>query len=189
MEPAQPHPSNLTSLLRSWRQGDGAAFDKLIEQVYAELKRMAAARLRTSDGLVTLTPTELLHDAVERVMASPTDWNDRAHFFATVSLLMRAVLVDHARARLAQKRGGDLLRVTLTESGITADTIAADVLAIHEALSQLEREDERSSDILQLTYFAGLSRTEIADVLKISIPTVDRELRFARAWLSEALRA
>lgn len=189
MDPAQPRHSNLTTLLHAWRQGDGAAFDKLIEQVYAELKRMAASRLRTSDGVVTLTPTELLHDAVERVMASPADWNDRAHFFATVSLLMRAVLVDHARARLAQKRGGDWLRVTLTEPGVTGDALASDVLAIHEALSQLEVEDERSSDILQLAYFAGLSRTEIADVLKISVPTVDRELRFARAWLGEALRA
>ena len=178
---------SLTTLLHAWRDGDGKAFEKVIESAHAELKRMAEGRLRGENALVTLVPTELLHEAIARVMESPPKLENRAHFFATMSLLMRSILVDRARARLAEKRGGGALNVTWTDSAHGQDTMALDVLALDEALRKLEALDERSSRVLEMTYFGGMEREEIARVLAVSVPTVDRDLKFARAWISKAL--
>ena len=180
------HPG-LTQLLQSWQRGDGQAFARLFERVYAQLKDIAAQRLREAHGASTLTPTELLHEAVLRVVDSPMDWKNRAHFFATMSLLVRSALVDHARARIALKRGGNAVRVTLTHADIGEESIVADVLSLDQALTKLESLDARSSEVLHLTYFAGLDRQQIVDVLGVSLSTVDRELKFARAWLSREL--
>lgn len=176
----------LTALLHSWQHGDGVAFAQLFERVYAQLKQIAARRLRGESGN-TLTPTELLHEAVLRVLDAPMDWKNRAHFFATMSLHIRSTLVDHARARLASKRGGGALRITLSHAELGEESVVADLLALDQALRTLETLDPRASEILHLTYFAGLDRLQIVDVLGISLSTVDRELRFARAWLSKAL--
>ncbi len=178
--------ASLTLLLQAWQQGDQAAFGRIVGAVHSELMRMAASRLRGPEA-VTLSRGDLLNEAMLRVMESPPAWNDRAHFFATISLTMRSVLVDHARARLASKRGGDHERVTWTISALGEESMAADLLTLDALLRRLAEDDPRAAEILQLTYFAGLQRQDIAQVLDISIPTVDRELRFARAWLSDQL--
>ncbi len=176
----------LTELLLAWQRGDADAFAAVISLVHGELLRMAAARLRTSDG-GTVSRGDLLNAALLRVMESPPAWRNRAHFFATLSLTMRSVLVDHARARLADKRGGGRERVTWTLSSLGEESMAADLLTLDALMRQLEAEDPRAAQILQLTYFAGMQRPDIAVVLGISVPTVDRDLRFARAWLSQQL--
>jgi RNA polymerase sigma factor (TIGR02999 family) len=185
----EPLRDSLTALLHSWRQGSRTAFGTLIDQVYDHLRAIAAKRLGRSGGFATLSPTELIHEALLGVMASPREFENRVHFFATMSLAVRSLLVDHARARAAGKRGGGMIRVTLSaelgELGEDGGIVA--LLAIEEALVQLERLDARCGRILHLTCFAGLSREEIAGLLGISVPTVDRDLRFGRAWLNKVL--
>lgn len=176
----------VTQLLQAWRGGDAAAFGHLLLQLEAELRRMAASRLR---GVETpsLGPGDLLHEALLKLMERPPDWQDRGHFFATLSTTMRSVMVDHARARQADKRGGAWQQVTYTLSAHGEDSWVADLLTLDQLLTRLQAEDARAFEVLQLTYFGGLQREEIAEVLGVSVPTVDRELRFARAWLAEQL--
>lgn len=179
--------ASLTALLQAWRQGSGTAFGSLIDQVYGQLRAMAASRVSRSGGALTLSPTELLHDVLLKVMPAPMEWKDRAHFFATMSLAIRSMLVDHARARAAEKRGGNLLRVTFTGADVGSESSALDLLALEQALTQLEALDPRCGQVMHLTYFGGLSQEEIAALLNISIPTVVRDLRFARAWIDQAM--
>lgn len=176
----------LTRLLHAWHRGDTSALGALLQQVQAELLRMAGSRLGTADGR-TLSRADLLHEALLKLMDRTPDWKDRAHFFGTVSLAMRSVLVDHARERMAAKRGGELDRVTFTVSLAGEESMVADLLTLDRLLQRLQTEDARAAEVLNLTYFAGLQREDIAQVLGVSVPTVDRELRFARAWLSEQL--
>ena len=182
-----PKPASLTELLQSWQHGDGAAFARVFEQVYGDLREIAAQRLRQHGGAHTLAPTELLHEAVLRIVDAPMNWKNRAHFFAVMSLYIRSALVDHARARSAQKRGGAAINVTLTQADVGEESMVADLLSLDQALRKLEALDPRSSEVLHLSYFAGLDREQIVDVLQVSMSTVDRELRFARAWLSREL--
>lgn len=179
--------ASLTALLQSWQQGDGASLNQVFDRTYAELRQIAVSRIRQVAGRSTLAPTELMHEAALRVLDASVDWQNRAHFFASMSLYMRAVLVDHARARLSDKRGGAQLHVTLDGADVGAESGIADLLALEDALNRLETLDRRSSAVLHLTYFAGLNRHEIADVLKVSVQIVDRELRFAKSWLNTHL--
>ena len=179
---------SLTALLQSWRQGSGTAFGTLIDQVYEPLRAIAAKRLSQGNGSATFSPTELVHEALLDMMPAPRDFKNRVHFFATISLAIRSILVDHARARSAGKRGGGLIRVTLSHAEQGDGSQIVDLLAIEEALSRLERLDARCGQVMHLTCFAGFNREEIAGLLGISVPTVDRELRFARSWLNKALR-
>lgn len=181
--------TSLTAQLQAWHAGSDAALAAVMDRVYADLKKIAARRLSQSGGSATLSPTELLHEALADAMAAPTEFKNRAHFFATMSLAIRSILIDHARARMAQKRGGDAVRVTLTEADVGAESMVVDLLAIEQALSGLEQLDPRCGRVMHLAYFAGLSRVEIADILGISIPTVDRDLQFARGWLNRALQS
>jgi RNA polymerase sigma factor (TIGR02999 family) len=185
-QPAEPQ-SDLTTLLHAWRQGSDPAFSALIERVYGELTRIAATRLNQFGGHSTLTPTELLHDALIGIMPTDMDFKNRAHFFATMSLAIRSILVDHARARSANKRGGDMIRVTLTNADVGEESMALDLLAMDQALNRLEAHDRRCAQVMHLTYFGGLEQEAIATLLEVSIPTVKRDLRFARAWLTEAM--
>jgi len=179
---------DLTRLLHDWRGGNQAARDQLLEQVYDTLRHMAAGRLGRN-GSHTLQPTAVVNEALMRLLGNQADWQDRAHFFALASLKMRAVLVDHARARAADKRGGDVALLTLSHAdGEAGDrTDAYDVLALHQSLERLAEHDERSARVLEMTYFGGMERNEIACALGVSVPTVDRDLRFAKAWLNKQL--
>ncbi|MBL8513961.1 MAG: sigma-70 family RNA polymerase sigma factor [Betaproteobacteria bacterium] len=177
---------SLTELLAAWREGDGRALDAALQTALTELQSMAAQRMHRNADL-TLTPAELLNEAMIHVMQSGKHFNNRAHFYATMSLHMRTVLVDYARARHAGKRGGGAVHVTLTHSGLAEDTLTFELIALDEALQTLAQAEPRAAEVTHLTYFAGLEREGIAEVLKISVPTVDRDLRFARAWLAEKL--
>ena len=177
----------LTVLLHAWQQGDRDAFGQLIQHVQAELRRMASSRLRGAET-PSLAVGDLLQETLIKLMDTPVSWQDRAHFFATVSRAMRSVLVDHARARQTDKRGGDWQRLGFTVSDVGEESNIADLLTLNQLLDQLAVLDPRAAEVLQLTYFGGLLRDEIATVLGLSVPTIDRELRFARAWLSAQLQ-
>ncbi|WP_372015191.1 ECF-type sigma factor [Pseudoxanthomonas sp. 10H] len=182
---------DITRLLLSWRAGDLQAREHLFDAVYDALREMAAARLGSAPGDVTLRPTSLVHEALLRMLGRDVGYADRAHFFALVALKMRAVLVDHARAHVAAKRGGGAINVTLSHAdqggAHNEDVGDYDVLALHQALEQLGGHDPRAGRAVELAYFGGMSHEEIATVLEISVPTVDRDLRFARAWLNRKL--
>jgi len=184
-EPSPPT-RQVTALLQAWQQGDAQAFSRLLGSVYDDLRRMALSRLRGGET-PSLAADDLLNEALLKLMQAAPDWQNRAHFFACVSLAMRSVLVDHARARQADKRGGGWQRVTYTLSEVGEEEMAADLLTLDALLHQLQALDPRAAEVLQLTYFAGLERAEIATVLDVSVATIDRELRFARAWLAERL--
>jgi RNA polymerase sigma factor (TIGR02999 family) len=177
----------LTALLQSWQSGEGEAFAKIFNLAYDELKQIAAQRLRQSGRDLTLTPTVLLHEAYLRVAQAPVDFKNRAHFYASMSLYIRSALVDHARAGNAAKRGGEGVRVSLSEIREGEESMVAEVLALDQALKHLEVLDPRASEVMHLTHFAGLDRLQITEVLGVSLASVDRDLRFARAWLREEL--
>ena len=194
MEAAAPLPptpppgataESLTLLLHAWKAGDGAAFGRVVDAVHADFLRMAASRLQGYD--VSLAKGDLVNEAVLRLMQSPCAWADRGHFFATVSLHMRSVLREYARSRVADKRGGGRVRMTLTAAHLGEESMAADLLTLDALLDRLQALDPRAGQVVELTYFAGLERHAIAEVLDLSVSTVDRELRFARAWLAEQL--
>ncbi len=191
--PAAPPPAShdarpLTQLLHDWQAGDAQALRRLLDWVQAELLRLAQSRLRGHDS-PSLAAEDLLQEALLRLVNRTPDWQDRQHFFATVSLAMRQVLVDHARRRQAAKRAGGAgwQLVDGTLSGLGEDAQTADLLTLDRLLQQLEAEDPRAAQIVQLTYFVGLEREEIATLMELSVATVDRELRHARAWLSAGL--
>lgn len=177
----------LTRLLHAWERGDREAFGELIRHVQGELRRMARSRLQ---GIETpsLAAGDLLQETLLKLAAAPPAWQDRQHFFATVSTTMRSVLIDHARARQADKRGGAWQRVTYTLSDVGEESNVADLLTLDRLLDQLALADPRAAEVLQFTYFGGLTREDIASVLAVSVPTIDRELRFARAWLAARLQ-
>lgn len=177
----------LTELLHAWQHGDREAFGRLIQHAHAELRRMAASRLCGAET-PSLAVGDLLNESLLKLMESPPPWQDRAHFFGTISLAMRSVLVDHARARLSQKRGGGWQRLTHTSSALGEESMIADLLTLDALFKRLALDDPRAAEVLQLTYFGGLNREDIASTLGLSVPTIDRELRFARAWLSSHLQ-
>jgi len=189
--PREPMSSDglITALLVDWGGGDEAALDRLMPLVYAELRRMAGRQLRRERPDHTLQPTALVHEAyLKLVDQRRVAWQNRAQFFGVAAQLMRRILVDHARARMAAKRGSAAPRVPLHEAGELAAAPAFDVLAIHEALERLTVIDGEQARIVELRFFGGLSVDETAEVLGRSPRTVKREWRLARAWLFDSLR-
>lgn len=185
--------NSITHLLEDWqRSQDGVkskAFNALIVACYSQLHRMAAARAHAV-GSVTLSPTEILHEAIISVGESSKSLKNSGHFLATMSLKMRSLLVDHARTNLCDKRGGgDWVRVTMSAVDNEAVTEAVELVALDEALQSLDLNYPRCAQVLHLLYFAGMERAEIANFLQISLPTVDRELRFGRAYAREFLES
>jgi len=174
----------ITLLLRQSSEGDRAALEELLPLVYEELHRIAGAYLRSQRPGHTLQATALLNEAyIKLAGAEPQEWSGRTHFFATAAAIMRNILVDHARARLAEKRGGGLTPVTLEEAMDHIAGKSPDLLALDDALRALAEKDERKARVLELRYFGGLSVEETAEVLGLSVATVGREARFATAWL------
>lgn len=176
----------MTVLLHAWQRGDGDAFGRVVAAMQGEFMRMAGSRLRGHDA-VSLSQGDVVNEALLRILQTPVDWANRAHFFATVSLTMRSVLREHARSRLADKRGGGRVQITLTSAGLGEESMAADLLTLDALLTRLTKQDPRAAQVIELTYFAGLDRVAIAEVMGMSVATVDRELRFARAWLVDQL--
>jgi RNA polymerase sigma factor (TIGR02999 family) len=179
--------ANITGLLHAWRDGDRDALAAAMPGLYEELRRMAAARLR-SEREATLSPTGLVHEALLRLLGSDADFDSRAHFLGVAALHMRSVLVDQARARLAAKRGGGALKVTLDgHDEAVGGQVELDLLALDQALQQLAAHDRRAARVMEMTCFAGMRHDEVAAAVGVSVPTVERDLRFARAWLNRAL--
>lgn len=177
-------PHDVTELLDAIQGGDPEATSRLVPILYTELRRLAAHYLRVERRAHTLQPTALVHEAYIRLMGQRGDaWQNRAHFIGIAAQVMRRVLVDHARARNADKRGGPKCQITFDEALAPAGTQNLDVLALHEALERLAHSDVRQSRIVELHFFGGLSFDEIALVLDISVRTVKRDWKMARAWL------
>ncbi len=178
---------DVTLLLKAAGGGDRAAHERLFEAVYAELRRVAGAKLRREAPGHTLQPTALVNEAYLRLVPGAAGWDNRRHFFGAAAEAMRRILVDHARARRAEKRGGGLERVTLAGVDIAAESMAVDVLAIDAALSELAAARPRLAELVNLRCFAGLSIDEAAAALEVSPATAKRDWAFARAWLAERL--
>ena len=178
----------VTALLEAHAAGDPEALDALFPLVYSELRRMARHRMRGERNDHTLQTTALVHEAyLELVNANQASWEDRRHFFAMASRVMRNVLVDYAVKRNAQKRGGDRDRVPLQEKDAVATVDLSSVISIHQALERLATVDERPVRVVECRFFGGLTIQETADVLDISPATVGRDWKMARAWLNREL--
>jgi RNA polymerase sigma factor (TIGR02999 family) len=181
--------SDVTQLLDAMRQGDQVAFERLLPLVYDELHRIAGRYMARQQHGHTLQTTGLIHEAYLR-MANQEEkrWENRAHFFAVAATVMRHILVDHARARQRDKRGGDVLKVSLDEAIAKADDRALEITALDDALTTLATFDPQQSRIVELRFFGGLTMEEIAEAMAISLSTVEREWRAARAWLGRQLK-
>jgi RNA polymerase sigma factor (TIGR02999 family) len=178
---------DVTSLLRDWSQGDRSALEQLTPIIYDDLLRLAKARLSREYGHCTLQPTALVHESYLRLAdQTKLDCESRAHFYAIGANVMRRVLVDHAKKRKAQKRGGGV-HVTLKTGMDFAKDGAPDSLVLDEALRKLADIDERKSRAIELKFFGGMTTEEIGSVLGISVATVGRELRVGQAWLRREL--
>jgi RNA polymerase sigma factor (TIGR02999 family) len=179
---------DVTQLLRDWSGGDDAALEKLLPLVQPELHRLAHQYMGREHAGHTLQTTALLNEAYLRLVDQTQPlWQNRIHFVAAAAQLMRHIMVDHARARLALKRGGRALKVTLDEAALIAETRSEELLALDEALERLAAQDPLKSQIVELRYFGGLTVEETAEFLELSQRTVEREWSMAKAWLYRAL--
>lgn len=182
--PSPEEDDSITALLAQLARGNRDAESRLIPQVYAELRRLAARYMQNERRNHTLQPTALVNEAYVRLVQQPeVAWQGRAHFFAVAAQVMRHVLVDHARARRAGKRGGAQHQITLTDGAMIQQSQPIDVIALHEAMERLAAIDARQSRIVELRFFGGLSIEEIAQILEVSERTVKRDWNMARAWL------
>ncbi|MGI9626275.1 MAG: ECF-type sigma factor [Longimicrobiales bacterium] len=184
-----PRASEVTQLLDQASEGNRAAFNQLLPHVYDELRQLAASRLRYERDSHTLNATALVHEAYVRLVGQErVKWQGRAHFFAIASQAMRRILMNYAEARNAQKRGGKAVHVGLDEAAVSmGDELATELLALNEALNNLERFNERGAKVVEYRFFGGLSNNEIAEAMGLSEVTVRRAWRAARAWLRDAL--
>jgi RNA polymerase sigma-70 factor (ECF subfamily) len=182
---------DVTRLLVAAESGDRAAFDALYRSVYVELRRIAQANMRREGRAHTLQPTALVNEAYLRLGPAGSNWENRRHFFSAAAEAMRRILVDHARKRLASKRGAEYERVTLTGSALDLPAVEQDldVLQIDAALQQLRVESPRLADLVNLRFFAGLSIQDAAQALQMSPATAKRDWAFARTWLQQRIGA
>jgi RNA polymerase sigma factor (TIGR02999 family) len=181
-------PHEVTELLLAWGQGDDSALHKLMPIVYDELRRVAHRYMGREREAHVLQTTALVNEAYLRLIdSSRVQWRNRAHFFAISSQLMRRVLVDLARSRDRDKRGGGRIQVTLDEELVGAEHRSADLIALDDALTDLSAADERAGRVVEMRFFGGLGHEEVAEALGVSIETVKRDWRWARAWLLRAL--
>ena len=179
----------MTALLLAWRAGDEAALGRIVPLVQEELRQIARRCLRNERAGHSLQATALVNEAYLRLIdARQVDWQNRMHFLAMSARLMRRVLVDWARAKHSDKRGGDAVKVSLSEALGRSDDLGQDVVALSDALETLERVDARKARIVELRFFAGLTVDETATVMEISRQTVARDWTFAKAWLRRELK-
>lgn len=185
MNPSQP---DLTALLIRWRAGEAAALEQLMPLVYDELQRLARIHLRGERPNHTLNTTALVHEAYLNLIGRDgAPWESRAHFFAVAARAMRHILIDYARTRNRLKRGGGQHRATLEEFALPSEDHLEDLLALDQAMVQLEAIDERLCRIVECRHFAGLTIAETAAALDLSAATIKRDWNLARAWLHRAL--
>lgn len=190
MIPGRMNEHDVTILLRAISGGDREALDQLVPLVYGEIRRIAARHLRNERSNHTLQPTALANEAYLRLAGqSEPAWTDRVHFLRVASRVIRNVLVDHARARNREKRGGDVLKVTLVEDVAGRPDLDLDILALDQALERFAGDYPEEARVVELQYFGGLTPAEAAELLGVSRRTVDRRLVFARAWLFQQLKA
>jgi len=182
-------PGDITQILLDWQDGDEDAGERLMELVYSQLHHMAIHYFRGERKEHTLQATALVHEAYMRLLGNDgLEWKNRDQFFALAARAMRRILVEHARARCSQKRGGDAVRIPFEEVENFCDGRPEEMLALDTALLEYAKIDPEKAKLVELRYFGGLEVQEIARLLKISIPTVNRHWRLARAWLAAELR-
>lgn len=178
-------PGGVTQLLIDWSSGNKAALDELIPLVYDELRRLARRHMARERRDHTLQTLALINEAYLRLVDQKNlQWQNRAHFFAVAARVMRHILIDHARSYHYEKRGAGARKIALDEAAVFTEQRAAEFVALDDALATLATLDARRSEIVELRFFGGLSIEETAEVMKISSPTVQREWRAAKAWLS-----
>lgn len=181
---------DVTRLLVAWGEGEEAALERLYPLIYDELRRLARGRLRHERAQHTLETTALVHEAFLRLVGQEKGaWDSRGHFFAIAAKMMRRVLVDYARRRRGQKRGGDLVHVALEDAPTVAVHSGEEVLRVHDALEDLAKVDERKATMVELRFFGGLSIEETAHCLGVSAGTVMRDWTLAKAWLKRHLQS
>jgi len=181
---------DITQLLREWSDGSERALDELTPIVYSQLRLLAGRIFSGESQGHTLQPTILVNEVFQRLIGKEIDWSDRNHFYALSSRLMRRILVDHAKAKQAEKRGGAAIRVSYCEDHLSTETSdIADVLALDAALCELDSFDSRKAKVLELYFFAGFTYREVADVLSVAESTVHQDLRTAKAWLNNRIGA
>lgn len=180
----------ITALLQKWRHGEQDAFDEVIQYVYNDLRRRAIAYMRNERAGHSLQPTGLVHEAfIKLVDKQAIDWQDRDHFFAIAAQAMRRILVDRARTKHRDKRGGGVNDLPLDAAqNVSADGGRIDLVALDDALTALALFDERQARIVELKYFGGMSLDETAELLGISAATVKRDWQIARAWLRQQMQ-
>lgn len=183
-----PPQGDITQLLNAWSNGDRDALDKLTPLVYDELRRIARGQFRLHGAGELLQPTALVHEAYLRLVdESRVHWQNRAHFYAIAANTIRRILVDDYRKRLAEKRGGGANLVSFDDGDGILPAPNVDLLALNEALERLSALEPRQAEIIEMRFFGGLANDEIAVALKISVATVEREVRTAKAWLHSQL--
>lgn len=181
---AKVHSDEITRLLLEMREGNPEAAPNLIPLVYDQLRRTARSLLRNERGDHTLQPTALVNDALMRLIGKEClEWQSRAQFFAVSSKIMRHILIDHARAHSADKRGGEFQKISLDNVFAYEWRQADSFLSLNEALDRLQEFDPRLCSVVEMRFFAGMTEEEISDVLKVSVRTVKRDWQFARDWL------
>jgi RNA polymerase sigma factor (TIGR02999 family) len=177
-------PGEVTKLLQQWSNGEEQALDQLVPQIHRELRKLAASYLRKERSDHTLQPTALVNEAFLKLIDQrAVRWQNRAHFFGIAAQAMRRILVDHARAHGASKRGDGARKVPLDDGALVGGGVDIDLLALDEALTRLAAIDPQQSRVVELRFFGGLTMEETAEVMHISPATVGREWRMAKAWL------
>lgn len=181
--------NDATITLRDLRDGDASAADRLLPMVYEELRAIAGGLFKSQPDGHSLQPTALVHEAyLKLVRQDAATFSDEAHFLAVAAMAMRQILVDHARARRAEKRGGAGHRVTLDLAALPDEDSGVDVLDLHEALERLREFDERKSRVIELRFFGGLDIAQVSEALGVARSTVTEDWRFSRAWIVRELR-
>lgn len=179
--------SAVTQLLKDWRSGNDKALSDLMPMVHDTLRKLAGRYMQSENAGHTLQATALVNEAFIKLIDTEVTWQNRAHFMAIAARAMRQILIDHARNKRREKRGGNEVLVTLHEANVAGNSQMPDLLDIEEVLTQLADLDPRKAEIVELSFFGGMTYDEIAEALNISPATVDRELRFSKAWLQRAL--